>query len=736
MEYADPKQRQVRAWDARGSDTAELISLADIVSVARQNLTTLFGLPIAGGLLGLYLALAQTPIYEATTLVQLDPKPTQPLGRGVDLYDPGYDTNSYYYTQLQIIQSRKLAAQLTDRLSLDDNTEFAGPREIPPSRLETWMALLPGMPAAPPPLEVSQEALRDNAIRAVMGSIRADLAPNTTLIRIHFNSRDATLASEAANTLADIYIEELLQARLDIYAKATSWITEKLGEVSTDLSSAESNLQAFRESRELINVGGNRALTEDELREATKRLRDAQRLVIQLNNQYEEIERLTVDPTAISDAQALLLSPVVRDTAQSFVNARGKVRSLEQRYGKRHPLYLDAEATLLEAESNYRNQLRIQKRGLQAELDIARRNEAQLQTTVNRTRQRLQELDRNQFELSMLERSVQSNRQLYDVFMARFNETETNSSFSETNARIADPAVPPRRPAKPDRKRIVLASVLLGLILAIMVTVVRQLLRAEIEHAEDLEALTTIPLVGVVPNSRERGLRRSSVRFMQEHGRAPFSDAVRSIKTAVLMTTGTHPDGGQVLAVSSAEPGEGKTTLCAALGAALANSSRVLLLDADMRRPRLARHLGDNATRTPGLAEVLSGQATIDEAIHQDATSGVFYMPAGKPPPNPGLLLESPACKELLTQARAQFDFVLFDTPPILATSDALHLASGIDGFLLVIRAEQTHKKAVLGALKRMESVNARGTGVILNGAAVRRSAYGGYYYYGSTLKY
>lgn len=734
MNHTDPLLASSPINKPIDSQPKDEIDLAEVIGLVRRNILILIGLPLAAALLGLYWSLAQTPIFRAVALIQLDPRPTQPLGSRPELYDPGYESSSYYFTQLRILESRKLAENLIDRLQLENVREFSGPTIHQHSRVDRLLSLIPGAPPLADPPPVSPAERRETTISRVMRAISADLTPSTTLIRAQFQSADPELAARAANALADLYIEELLQARLDIYAKATSWISQKLNEVSEDLSSAEERLQQYRDSQQIVNVGGNRGLLESELKEATQKLNEATRRRSTLESQYQEIQRTASSPDDLGDAQSLLLDPVVKDAAQAYLAAQTQVSALRQRYGERHPQYLVADATLDSVKKNYLNQLQIRARGLAAELEIARRDEAQLRSSAARARERLRGMDQDEFQLNMLERNVLSNRQLYDVFLARFNETESSSSFSQTNARIADPAIPPKASISPNVRKTVTLSIVFGILAALGLITLRIILHTRLEHAEEIEQLTTVPLVGVVPHCADRGLKKSAERYVTTNAKAPFVDALRSIKTALQLTMAPRPT--RIIAVTSSEPGEGKTTLSVALSVVLATNARVLLIDADMRRPRVGHHFGLGQKSSQGLSAVLNEECTLDEALFSHKSSGLHVLPAGAPPPNPALLIESQRFGQLLASAAENYDFIIIDTPPVLATSDALHLTPKIDGFLLIARSEQTHKRALIGALKRMESVSAKGIGIILNNAPTKRNSYKGYYYYGSRHSY
>nr|MBV6630644.1 polysaccharide biosynthesis tyrosine autokinase [Oceanococcus sp. HetDA_MAG_MS8] len=717
-------------------DLPGTVSLSDLLAMVRRNLVLLAGLPLLGAFALTYHAISQPKLYQASALLQLDPRPAKVLARDDELYDPGYESISYYGTQRRILESRKLASQLAKRLDLAELEEFGGPKLQEPPKWSTWLSALPGLPDPPEPEPVSEDKRWERTVARVQNAISARLAPTTTLFEVNFSSRSPELAAQAANALCDLYVEELLQARLDIYAKANSWLNSKLNTVQGDLSEAEQALQSFRDARDIVNVGGNRGLMESEVTDATRRLREAERERQRLENLYREIQRLTQEGADLGGAEPLLADPALRQAGRAYLTARAQLDELESRYGKRHPQYLAAETRYESLETTYKEQLASNARGVLAELESARNTEAQLRRQKREVEQKLRSLDRSEFELNMLEREVRSNRQLYDAFLTRFQETESNSSFSEANARIADPAVPPRGAYEPNVRKQALTGFAIGAAIALLLTLFRETLRFKIESPDELEQLSTAPLLGVVPHSRARHLDKHLVQHMHDDARSPFADAVRSLKTAILMNREAG-DKCLCLAITSTEPAEGKSTITTAMGCVFAANARVLLIDTDLRRPRLARIFGTSSSKNPGLADILQGKSSFESAVQTDELSGLSFLPAGQPPPNPALLLESTAFKSLVQYVRERYDFVFFDTPPVLATSDALHLADSVDGYVVVARAERTHRKAFAGALKRLDGSAALVRGTILNDASTKRSAYGqGYYYYGSSYRY
>ena len=233
--------------------------LVDLIEILQRNAITLIGLPVVFGLAAFLISLRVTPSYTAKSLLQVDPGPARRVARALeDPYQPGHATDKYYNTQLKILNSRKLAEKLVDRLNLDTYQEFSGPSPSLRSKVGNITNWLPFLPPPPPPQEPNPEFVRQVAILSVRSSLDIELITNTNLFNIGFRSEDPELAAIAANTFADIYIEELLEAKLDVTKKAAKWLTENLAEISRELSQSEGQLQSFRDTEQLVNVRGSR----------------------------------------------------------------------------------------------------------------------------------------------------------------------------------------------------------------------------------------------------------------------------------------------------------------------------------------------------------------------------------------------------------------------------------------------------------------------------------------------
>ena len=688
-------------------------------------------LPIAFGLLGLYYALGQTPIYRATAWLQLDPKPVKAMSDINEVYDPGYGSYQYYVTQSLILTSRKLAVRLVERAQLDTVEEFTKSGPDTAYRMQVLLAHLPFIDEPPPPEEPTSDEVFNRVLSRVQKAISVELAPSSTLFKVNFDSADPKLAADAANTLADLYIEELLEARLDIYRKATSWLTEKLGNISGSLKSAESDLQVFRNEADLVNVGGSRGLLDEEMRDLSQRQREAQRNTTTLESTYREIRSAGNDPDALTRVSALLLDPVINELTERYLTAQNGLDTLEKRYGKRHPKMAEAQANMENVRQSYLAQLQIKARSIESQYNIAKRNQQQLENQIQSVRSRIKKLDGRQFELGQLQREVSSNQQLYDLFLSRFKEIQNSSSSAETNARIADPAFAPRQKFKPEIKKMLVIASAVGLMIALLIMVLRELLNTRIETVDELERISTSPVIGVIPAiSPAKKLDRAAL-YLASDAKSPFAESIRSIKTAISL--GSHGDQMRCIVVTSTEPGEGKTTLSSALATAIATNTSTLLIDTDMRRSRIAAQFGLSKRQVKnGLSQVLTQQCTLDEALIKDEKTSVTILPAGPIPANPALLLDSDAFRDLLAHARETYRYIIIDTPPLAASSDALHLAPHADAFVVVARSQKTHKRTLHNALRQLSVVQAPVLGLVLNGISFKRGgAYYGYGYYG-----
>jgi capsular exopolysaccharide synthesis family protein len=387
-----------------------------------------------------------------------------------------------------------------------------------------------------------------------------------------------------------------------------------------------------------------------------------------------------------------------------------------------------ARGRLEAAKSSYYQALRLAAQGVKAQYDIAKQNYNALAGQVASNQEQLRNLDDKSYQMTVLERNVDTNRQLFDTFLKQFKEANTGESFSGANARVIDPAVPPLRPFSPRKGKITVLAGLAGLLLGIVLATLRHLLSEEIRSAEDLESLTRIPAFGVLPLIPNLPRDSSPVRFILEQPRSPYAEGLRSVQTALQVSNwGQHQ---HTLMITSSLPDEGKSTLAACIAAGLGGAGKVLLIEADLRKPSLTRYLGLKPGPT-GLIHVLNGQATLQDCVQQPPNLPFHVLLAGKTVSNPADILSSDAFQELVGQLKQQYDQIIFDCPPCQVGADALILSRLVDGVLFVVKPDKVNRRTVKHVVKRLQLVQANLIGSIVNQVDLKRhNHYTEAYYY------
>lgn len=714
------RQPEFAALEAEPKET----SLLEWGQVLYRDKWSILGLVFVAAVIAVLYANAQTPIYRATAKLLIEPRITRPI-QTQEVYDPGFGTMEYYSTQVEILRSRELAEKVVTRLDLTTHPEFAPKAAAKPSWLD-WRRWLPFLPddepeGAPVETEAVRALLLENVIGAFTARVSVQPVVRTQLLSIHFNATSPELAQLGANGLAAAYIEYGLESRLEATQTASRWLTEKLGDIRTRLEQAEKNLQAYRDQQQLVNVGGVRTLLEQDIVDNSRRLRDAQKRKSELATTYWKIQQAGNDVGKLEEIGELLRSPLVQAAKTNLIQAREALQQLRERYGEKHPQIASGETRVEAAGRTFYEQLRLAAEGTRTEYEIARENERANTEVVDNAKEQVRRLDRRQYELRVLEREVDTNRQLYDLFLTRFRETDTSDSYQPLNARLVDPAILPRGAYLPNRTRILQSGILLGLLLGIGLSVIRRMLEETFKSAEEVEALTGLPVLGVLPRVSGVGKKTSLPLLFQSDPRTPFAEGVRSIRTG-LQLSDLDKQYKRIL-VTSAVPGEGKSSVAATLAMAFATSEKVLLLDADLRMPSQKTIFGLDAAQ-PGLLEFLAHEAKFEDCIYQHKDSGLYILPVAKKPPNPTEVINSAAFAKLVAMLSEKFDRIIFDSPPCHSASDSLILARLADVVTFVVRADVTKRRTVATALKNLRQVQAHLIGTVLNQVDVRANPY------------
>lgn len=713
---------------------SDSVDLAELWRTLVRYRTHILGVAVVFAMIGVLVAFSLEPVFRATTTLMVEARPAHAI-QVQEVYDPGYGTDDYFATQTELLRSRQIVGKVVDKLDLANSPEILPPPEPPTlwQRLWSgqWLPFVsvdePAQAAIPPELK------RELAVDAVLGLVTVSPVfmqktyRATTLMRVSVDSRSPALAASITNALGEAYVDSGLESRLDATERATRWLTQRLGDLRTSLENSEHALQAYLEKHKLVNIGGARSLYEEDVVDNARKLREAQRKKTELASTYWKIRQAGDDDAKLRDIGTLTLDPNVQKAGDNRLQAQQAVKQLEERYGAKHPQMTAARARLDAAIHAYHGQLRTAANGVRAEYEIAAETERALQGVVQSGKEQIRKLDQSDYQLKALTREVDSNRELYDLFLKRYKETDTTSTYEPLNARIVDRAVVPRFPYKPNRTKVMTLWALAGLLMGLILAALRHLLSENIRSPEQLEQATQLPVLSVLPLVSGLGRKISAPAMAIEHPRAPFSEGVRSIRASLYLSD-VDKRIKRVM-FTSALPKEGKSSLASSFAAILGQTERVILVDADLRAPALKRIFGIGDDR-PGIVELLTGQATLQQATFHHEASKLDVLPVAQVPPNPAEIVASAAFQKLIDTLSSQYDRVVFDTPPCHVASDSLLLAQRMDAVLFVIHGGSSALRTIQAAIRHLRGAQAPLLGHVLNQVDAHK-AYGEYGAYG-----
>lgn len=678
-------------------------------------------------------------IYSSTATLLLENTPSKVVSiEGVYGVDSSRD--EYFQTQYEIIQSRKIAEVVIAELRLTEREEFV-PQESGSfglSMVKGWvrnqLKRLLGEGSDTPLLTEEEKAyrLQQQVIDEYYRRLTLKPVRNTQLVSIQFEAQDPVLAADVANAIGQAYIESYMEDKLTATQEATGWMRERLETLRNNLRASEEALQNFREQAGLVDVEGLLTLESQELEKIANRLSEAR----DRRSAAEAVAR-SVAGTGGGNVESLASlpeinrHPSVQRLREAESQAEQQVAQLSKRYGPKHKAMITAEAELAEVRSALRRQIRELVSGIQQEYRSARSQEATLSEELAAARQNYQGLSKNESEYRELQREVETNRQLYDTFMTRIKETGVAGDFNEAIARFTDKALPALLPSRPQKGAIMAMTVLASLMLFSALALLHARFVDVISRASEVESLLYAKLLGIVPEVRNLD-SKSTVKTYFEKRQPEFGEAWRSIRTTYTLQ---HMNStGMAMAISSALTGEGKTTSAISMALSLQQVKRVLLIDCDLRKPKVGKAF-DLPSYQPGLTNTLCGTHSLEQCLYVDEDTGLSILSAGTVLSNPLEALSGDSFRRVLQQARAQFDVVLLDTPPVQAVSDALVVARTAGSMMFIVRADHTRARLAQRALERVLENKILLEGVVLNraGKGAMKAQYGKGYdaYYG-----
>jgi capsular exopolysaccharide synthesis family protein len=690
------------------------------VAILHKRRFLIVACPITGLLLATLYNYTTRPIYQATAqiLIEHDIPNVLPTKEVMELSQGATD---YYQTQYQLLRGRNLAEAVVQKLGLQRSQEFlTGPLMSPWERIQRRFL---GKAA---PASLGNDGIPLSPVAAAFQS-RLNVEPllGSRLVNLRFIAYDPALAAQAVNTLAELYIEQSLDFRYTTSTEATGWLAERQEEQRRKVEVAERALQDYSEREGLVNFEEKQNLVEQKLQTFAAAAMNAKTDRITKEALYNQMR--SASSVQLESFPLVAANPAVQQLREHLGELYRQQAELSQTLGDKHPDLIKINSEIRDTEDKIRTEIQFLQRSVESDYRAAIQQESSLEANLNAAKQEAQEVNRKAIEFGVLKREVDSNQQLFRDLTNRTKQTGLESELKSTNIRIVERAETPRAPIAPLRARIYEMGLLLGLAVGIAVALLFEHVDNTLKTPEDVKRHLGLPFLGMVPDGTVRAGKTPRAVAATTRGSAA-AEAYRVLRTNLMFSSAESK--GRVLLVSSTNPGEGKTTTVTNLAIALAqNGARVLAVDADLRRPTVHQHFG--ILKTPGLSDLIVGKAKPSEAVQSTRYKGLQVLPCGYIPPNPAELLGSQSMKDIIGAFREHYEWVLLDTPPILAMADTPVLCPLVDGIILVIAAEASSRPAIQRAVDQVMAVGGKLTGIVLNKVNLERNAY--YYgqYYG-----
>jgi exopolysaccharide transport family protein len=687
-------------------------------------------------------SLKMTPVYEAGGSIEIN-KPDSGLVNfsnsptfNVDYYDP-----TELETEVKILQSDLLALQVVKELALDRRPEFGGKTPALPSSLDL----------APDPLQA--DSGRTSAlISNFRGNLRVSLAPNTHIVEVHFRSPDKELAAEVVNTLMSTYTENNFKSRFNSTMQASDWLSKQLVDLQMKVESSQEKLVRYQKEHEILGIDEKQNITTEKLDELNKALTMAESERMDKESVYRLVQAGDTD-TVVSAASALDAAGTGTQPASGLLellrskeaDVKIQAAELSTQFGPSYPKVAQLNSQLKEIDAQILLETKKVVGKIRGQYMAAVQRENMLHEALEKQKQEANKLNESAIEYSILKRDLESYRTLYEGLLEKMKEAGVSAGLKSNNFRIVDSARVPTAPIEPNIPRNLSFAFMLGLTSGVGLAFLLEGLDNTVRTTEQAQMISGLPPLGMIPlGSRSAREGANAKRLViatskeavelvtQVRPQSQMAESYRALRTSLLLSNLGAPP--KVIMITSALPQEGKTTTSINCAVVLAQKGiRVLLIDADLRRPSIHKTLGMGPRS--GLSNVLTGSATLQQTITRSPIlPNLSVLPAGTPPPNPAELLASPNMRDVLEELRGQYDHIVVDTPPTLSVTDAVVLSPRADAIVLVIRSGQTTKQALRRSRDILTQVNAKVSGVLLNAVDLTSPDY--YYYYEYQGKY
>jgi capsular exopolysaccharide synthesis family protein len=635
----------------------------------------------------------------------------------------------YYQTQYNLLQSRSLARRTLDALKLWGQPPFAAAGEprfswrvLPATAVAAVSALFRRAQAATPPAPAPGEtSAQSRAVDRLLGGLTIAPVRSSRIVDLKFRSTDPDLAMRVANAHAKGFIEQTMEFKFLTSKEAADWLGERLAEQRKQVEAAEAAVQRYREANGAVSFNDGQNIVVQKLGELNAAVTRAKTERIQKEALYRQLQAIQSNRVALDTFPAILTNVFIQQQKGELAQLQSQLAQLSEKLGDRHPDIIRLRSALHTAQSKLQGEIAKVVHAVRNEYLAALAQERSLSTALEQQKTEALAMNRQAIEYGVLTREAESSRQIYESLLQRAKETGVSSELRTSNVRIVDRAERPRVPVSPAKRLNLMLAMLAGGLLAIGLAFFVEYLDSRIRTPDEIKTHLGLTPLGLVPAVRSTSESTNDVPLISNGAPGNFSEAFRTIRTNVLFSSADT--GAKCILVTSTGPGEGKSVVSANLALGFAEAGqRVLLIDGDLRRPRL--HELFSRSQEPGLSNLMVGTSKASDVVHRAPTPGLWLLAAGKTPPNPAELLGSVRFKEFLATLDEHFDWVIVDSPPVMPVADASVLAHAAGKVVFVVGAEMTDRRSARAACEQLSKTSARVVGAVLNKVDIERNPY------------
>jgi succinoglycan biosynthesis transport protein ExoP len=733
--------------DRLANEGDDLIDLRELIAVFRRRLRTLIGVAALVFALVVLITFQMTPKFTAVSEIMIDPQQSQVIDFEAVMSGLSADS-AVVDTEVQVISSRSMAEAVAVRLNLVADPEFNGDL-VTPEGLAAWIANTKSFIRSLVPTQINERtSFEDVELRtleattdAVLDNLSVRRSGLTYIIDISFTSEHPRRAAEIANAFAEEYLLAQLESKFDATERANEWLNERVSALREQVRSSEQAVEVYRTENGLIDAQGV-SLNEQQISDINTQI------VIQRQGLAEARARLDGVTSALErGAQAdtigeVLASEVIRDLRRQQAEVSRRRSDLATRYGARHPEILTVEREQADIQSQIEQETQRIISSLRNEVAVARQRLQSLEVSLNAARNAMNQDNSALVRLRELQREADSTRALFEAFLNRFRQTTQQESLTDADARIVSRASIPSQQSAPNVMLNLALGIVLGGIAGVGVIFLLAMLDTGIRTEDDIERKIGVPHVASIAFLGAGMLRKlvtgkDPAAYIRQKPLSAFAEAFRNLRSSIKFADIDQTP--KVIVITSALPGEGKTTVseCLAMVSAM-SETRTIIVDCDLRRRQMT--LDMRLTPDVGLVEVLAGDASLDDAIVPSKSPNLAMLPLVKADFSPRDLFGTVAFDELLVELRDRYDLVILDTAPVLAVTDTKTIARKADGTVFVVRWRKTAAVTARRAIESITKAHGRVFGVALNQIDLKAQSRYGYgasgYYYRSYQRY